>query len=307
MHRALAWDDLLYVLAIGRAGSLSGAARALGVNHATVYRRVGKIEEQLAVRLFDRQRDGYAPTAAGEAMIALAEEMDERVVGLERRLAGEDMRPSGTLRVTTTETFIGTLVPMLARFCAEYPEIDVELVTGNQMLNLSRRDADVAIRPTMRPDQTLVGRKLAALAFAVYGSREYVAAIGGDLSRAQRWVGFDEALSHLSACAWLRDNVAPERVAFRSTSFLAIVEAVAQGFGMGVLPCYLADERPKLVRCSDLLSEVATDLWLLVHDDIRHAARVRAFVDFIVLAIQAIRPSLETCGSASPQRPAAGG
>jgi DNA-binding transcriptional LysR family regulator len=295
MHKVLAWDDLLYVLAVGRAGSLSGAARSLKVNHATVYRRIGKIEEDRGVRLFDRQRDGYAPTAAGEAMIALAQEMDEKVVGLERRLAGEDLRPSGTIRITTTETFTATLVPILARFQAAYPEIDVELVTGNQMLNLSRRDADVAIRPTMAPDEALVGQKLAKIAFAVYGARAYVASIGGDFSRSHSWVGFDDTLAHLSASAWLRRNVPPERVRFRSSSFNAIVEAVASGFGMGVLPCYMAAARPELVRCSDLLSEVTTDLWLLLHDDLRHAARIRAFVDFMGCEIHAIRPLLETC------------
>lgn len=301
MHRSLAWDDLLYVLAVGRAGSLSGAARTLQVNHATVYRRIGRIEEQLKVRLFDRQRDGYAPTAAGEAMITLAREMDEEVIALERRLAGEDLRPSGTVRVTTTETFISTLMPMLARFQHAYPNIDVELVTGNQMLNLSRRDADVAIRPTMRPDQTLVGQKLAVLAFAVYGARDYVNTSGCDLSQAHQWAGFDDSLSHLSAYAWLKRNSSPEHVRFRSSSFLAIVDAVASGFGMGVLPCYMAGERPELVRCSELLPDVATDLWLLVHDDIRHAARVRAFVDFIVPEIRTIRSALERCQSPSSQ------
>jgi DNA-binding transcriptional LysR family regulator len=302
MHRTLAWDDLLYVLAIGRAGSLSGAARDLGVNHATVYRRIGKIEESLRVRLFDRQRDGYAPTAAGEAMIALAAEMDEDVVALERRLAGEDLRPSGTVRVTTTDTFISTLMPMLAKFRASYPEIKVELVTGNQMLNLSRRDADVAIRPTPKPDESLVGRKLATLAFAVYGSKQYLASVGGgDLSRNHRWVGFDDSLSHLHSYAWIRRNVDAERVGFRSSSFMAIVEATAQGMGLGILPCYLADLRPDLVRCSDLLAEVATDLWLLVHDDMRHAARVRAFVDFVAAEITRLRPLLEGERHSTPQ------
>lgn len=294
MHRMLAWDDLLYVLAIGRAGSLSGAARELGVNHATVYRRIGKIEEQLRVRLFDRQRDGYAPTPAGEAMIALAAEIDEDVIALERRLAGEDLRPSGTVRVTTTDTFTTTVMPMLAKFRLIYPEIGIELVTGNQMLNLSRRDADVALRPTDKPDELLVGRKLASLAFAIYGSKQYLAAVGGsDLARNHKWVGFDDSQSHLSSYAWIRQNVAPDRVTFRSSAFMAIIEAVAQGIGLGILPCYLADLRPELVRCSPLLSEVTTDLWLLVHEDLRHAARVRAFVDFIADEITAIRPLLE--------------
>ena len=293
MHRTLAWDDLLYVLAVGRTGSLSGAARELGVNHATVYRRIGKIETQLRVRLFDRQRNGYAPTAPGEAMIALAAEMDEDVIALERRLAGEDLRPSGTVRVTTTDTFISTLMPMIAKFRAVYPEIKVEFVTGNQMLNLSRRDADVAVRPTMRPDETLVGRKLTTLAFAIYGSQQYLASVGGsDLSRNHMWVGFDDSLSHLNSYAWLKQNVASDRVGFRSTSFTAIVEAVASGMGLGILPSYLADVRPELARCSDHLPDVATDLWLLVHDDMRHAARVRAFVDFIADEVALIQPLL---------------
>lgn len=301
MHRMLAWDDLLYVLAVGRAGSLSGAARDLGVNHATVYRRIGKIEEQLRVRLFDRQRDGYAPTAAGEAMIALAAEMDEDVIALERRLAGEDLRPSGTVRVTTTDTFISTVMPMLARFREAYPEIGIELVTGNAMLNLSRRDADVAIRPTMRPDETLVGRKLASLAFAIYGSKQYLASVGGgDLSRNHRWVGFDDSLSHLSSYQWLKRNIDAGRVGFRSSSFMAIVEATANGLGLGILPAYLAELRPELVRCSEPLPEVATDLWLLVHDDMRHAARVRAFVDFIAAEIGRMRPLLEGTAAALP-------
>lgn len=294
MHRSLAWDDLLYVLAVGRTGSLSGAARELGVTHSTVFRRIGKIEEQLRVRLFDRLRDGYAPTAAGETMIALASEMDEDIVALERRLAGEDLRPSGTLRVTTTDTLVATLTPLLAKFRGLYPEIKVELVTGNQMLNLSRRDADVALRPTANPDETLVGRRLAAVAFAVYGSKQYLAAAGGgDLARNHEWVGFDESLSHLAAYAWLKRQADADRVSLRATSFMTLVEAAANGMGLAVLPCYVAAYRPELVRVSELLPEVVTDLWLLVHDDLRHTARVRAFVDFIAGEFTRLRPLLE--------------
>ena len=294
MHRSLAWDDLLYVLSVGRTGSLSAAARDLGVTHSTVFRRIGKIEAQLRVRLFDRLRDGYAPTAAGETMIALAAEMDEDIVALERRLAGEDLRPSGTLRVTTTDTLIITVAPLLAKFRGLYPEIRVELVTGNEMLNLSRRDADVALRPTANPDETLVGRRLAGVAFAVYGSKQYLAAVGGgDLNRNHEWVGFDDSLSHLAAYAWLKRNADPERVAMRATSFMAILEGVANGMGLAVLPCYIAARRPELVRVSEPLPDVTTDLWLLVHDDLRHAARVRAFVDFIGGEFARLRPLLE--------------
>jgi len=293
MHRRLAWDDLLYVLSVGRTGSLSGAARALRVNHSTVFRRIGTIEEQLAVRLFDRRRDGYVPTAAGEEVIALADHLDETVIALERRLAGEDLRPSGTVRFTTTDTMISTVIPICAAFREAYPEICVELVTGNEFLNLSRRDADVALRPSAKPPETLHGRRLATIAFAVYGASPYLARTGGpDLGRAHQWIGLDDSLSHLGAYRWIADNVPRERIGFRASSFVAVVDAARAGLGLAVLPCYLGDDSG-LVRIGAPLPAVATDLWLLVHDDLRRTARVRVFLDFLSHEIARLTPRIE--------------
>ena len=294
MHRSLAWDDLLYVLSVGRSGSLSGAARALRVNHSTVFRRIGAIEEQLGVRLFDRRRDGYAPTAAGEAVIALAGRMDEEVLALERSLAGEDLRPSGTVRVTTTDTMIATVTPICGAFRNLYPEICIELITGNERLNLSRRDADIALRPALDPPENLHGRRLADIAFAVYGARPYLAAAGGGgLDRAHAWVGLDESLSHLSAYQWLAANVPAERVGFRSNAFEAVLSACRAGLGLAVLPCYMADPAPELTRLGDPIPELATGFWLLVHEDLRRTARVRAFIDFAAAEMAKLRPRME--------------
>lgn len=294
MHRRLAWDDLLYVLAVGRGGSLSGAARQLKVTHSTVYRRIGRIEEQLQVRLFDRLRDGYAPTPAGEAMVALATRLDEDILSLERKLAGEDLRPSGTLRVTTTETLVPTVTPLCGAFRRIYPEITLELVTGKEMLNLSRRDADVALRPTVQPDETLVGRRLCTIAFAVYGSKTYLAATGGpDLDRNHEWIGFDDTLSHLLAYGWVARNVSPGRIGFRASSVEAVVEAAAAGLGLALIPCYMADRRPQLVRCTDVVEQAGTGLWLLTHQDLRHTTRVRAFTDFIASELVRLKPLME--------------
>jgi DNA-binding transcriptional LysR family regulator len=294
MHRSLAWDDLLYVLSVGRAGSLSGAARALRVNHSTVFRRIGAIEEQMGVRLFDRRRDGYVPTAAGEAVVALAEEMDQQVVALERKLSGEDLRPSGTVRVTTTDTLISTVTPLCGKFRRAYPEICIELATGNEFLNLSRRDADVALRPSKHPPENLHGRRIASIAFAVYGSRRYLAAAGGtDLSRAHEWIALDDTLSHLAVHAWIRQNVPPEWISFRASSFIAVLEAARAGMGLGILPCYLADPVAELQRASAPMPELATDFWLLVHEDLRRTARVRAFTDFVYAEFARLRPRLE--------------
>jgi DNA-binding transcriptional LysR family regulator len=294
MHRSLAWDDLLYVLSVGRTGSLSGAARELKVNHSTVFRRIGLIEEQLGVRLFDRRRDGYAPTAAGEAVIEMAARLDEDVVALERRLAGEDLRPSGTVRVTTTDTMIDTVTPLCGAFRRAYPEICVELITGNQFLNLSRRDADVALRPSSQPPDTLHGRRLASIAFTVYGAKAYLAATGGpDLGRAHEWIGLDDSLSHLSAHAWLKANVAPDRIGFKASSFVAVQQAARAGMGLALLPCYMADAVPELERVCPPIPELSTDFWLLVHEDLRRTARVRAFIDFVAAEMAKLRPRIE--------------
>lgn len=294
MQRGLAWDDLVTVLAIGRNGTLAGAARELRVNHSTMFRRIGAIEDQLGVRLFERLRSGYVPTPAGEEVIRLALHVDEEVVALERKLAGVDVRPSGTLRVTTTETLIPWVVPICARFRLAYPEIRLELVTGTQMLNLSRRDADVAIRPSAAPPESLHGRRLASVAFAVYGSEAYLAE-APDPAQAEghRWIGLDDSLSHLRAHSWLEKRAGEARIAMKVSSLVAAVHAAKAGIGLALLPCYLGDAEAGLIRVSPLQEEPATDLWLLVHHDIRRVGRVRAFTDFAAAEFARLKALLQ--------------
>lgn len=294
MHRRLAWDDLLTVLAIGRSGSLAGAARELRVNHSTMFRRIAAIEEKIGVRLFERSRGGYAPTAAGEAVVRLALRIDEDVVDLERQLAGEDLRPSGTLRVTTTETLLPWVVPICAEFERGFPEIVIELASGSSLLNLSRRDADVAIRPSAAPPENLFGRRIATIAFAVYGGPDYLAGIDAAKPWAEHdWVGLDDSLSHLRAYGWIAENVPRHRVRLSASSLAGVLHAVEAGIGLGLLPCYMAAGRDRLARVSANVPEPETDLWLLVHKDLRRVARVRAFTDFAYERLTALRPLLE--------------
>ncbi len=295
MHRQVAWDDLLYVLAVGRAGTLSGAARDLGVNHTTIYRRIGSIEAKLGTRLFNRRQSGYSPTPAAEAMIALAARIEGDIIALERRLSGEDLLPSGKVRVTTAESLTPIVTPLCAEFRNRYPDIELELVTGSEALNLSRRDADVAIRPTVRPDDQLVGRKLSGIAFAVYGAADYLATNGGshDWTGAHQWVGLDESLAHLRAYAWLEREIDPALIGFRASSFRIVLEALSAGMGLGLAPCFLADPTPGLVRCSEPIEAAGTGLWLLVHPDLRRTARIRALLDFMSARLVALKPRLE--------------
>lgn len=278
MHR-LDWTDLRYVLAVADAGSLAGAARSLGVNHTTVLRRVGGLEARMGVRLFERLPTGYALTAAGDEVLAVARGISATVAALERRLAGQDLRLSGTLRVATTDTLALTvLMPQLAAFRTAHPGIALEVAISNTMADLTRRDADVAVRPADNPPETLVGRRVAAVAYAVYAAASYLARHmePGELD-AHPWVAPDDSLAATVAARWMREALSPAiAVACRLDSLLAMREAARAGMGLALLPCYLGDGAPGLGRVGAVLPEVRSSLWLLTHADLRRTARVRA-------------------------------
>lgn len=295
-HRASDWDDLRVFLAVARAGSLSGAAQTLGVNHSTVFRRLGAFEAQLGVRLFDRLAGGYARTAAGEEMFAAVEEIEERVTALERRITGRDLELRGTLRVTTTDTIAASFGPRhVAAFRAAYPGIVVELSAAVERVSLSRRDADVAIRPTNRPPDSLVGRRLARLAMAVYAARAArdLPATGSPAFWQGPWLQGDDNIAHVASVRWLDANAAAGAIVFRGNTLTVLREACRAGLGLAVLPCYLADGDPALRRLGDPVVELATDLWLLTHEDLRQTARVRAFLDFMAEAVARDRDLIE--------------
>ncbi|MEZ2405212.1 LysR family transcriptional regulator [Bosea sp. RCC_152_1] len=285
MSSKLAWDDFRLVKAITDHGGLTGAAGALAVNHSTVFRRLGQIEEMVGMPLFERRKTGYVATVAGAEMAALAGRMEEDVTAFSRRLAGRDVAPSGEIRITTTDTLhLNLLLPIFAGFRRAHPAIRLDVVIGNQALNLSKRDADVAIRASDTPGETLVGRRIATLAWAIYGRSEdgITAQEKADPARLYQrdWVALGDQLSHVKAARFVREHVAPERIALKSSAVLGITEAVEQGLGIGPLPCFIADRRPGLTRLLPPNPDFATGLWVLTHPDIRHVPRVRAFMDY---------------------------
>lgn len=290
----IAWDDLAYLLSVGRHGSLAGAARELRVNHSTVFRRIGAIEERLGVRLFDRRRDGYVPTSAGELALALAQRVGRDIDELQRKLAGEDLRPSGTVRVATTESILDLFLPVCHAFQGAYPEIDLELSTGTQMVNLSRRDADVALRPSHEPPDHLFGRKIAKIAFAPYASAGHPPKGVDQVPDAERqWLGLDDTLAHIPAYRWMADQLPAARVRFRASSLLTLRQACIEGMGAALLPCYMVEHRHGLDRIGPPVAAASSELWLLVHKDIRRTARIRAFLDFAYDELVKLRPRFE--------------
>ena len=295
--RSFAWDDFRLINAVAEARTLPAAALLLGVDHSTVFRRLRQIEAGLATPIFERHRSGYALTAAGEEIAALAARVDEDITAVLRRVAGQSPSPAGEVRVATSDALLfGLLMPLFAEFRSVCPDIRLDLVAGNLALNLSRRDADVAIRATSSPPETLVGRNVGRLAWAAYAPSGLASpnlSTPEPFAGSDPWVGFGDALSSLAAAAHLRANVAESRIACRLDGVNGLAAAAEAGIGRAILPCFLGDTRPKLARLTPPLPALASDLWLLTHADLRHVPRIRALLDFLGERLAAKRALLE--------------
>jgi DNA-binding transcriptional LysR family regulator len=287
MQRLEDWDDLRFFLAVAREGGLSPASRELGVNQSTVSRRITQMEESLAARLFDRQARGYALTAVGEEMLALASVIEDDVLVLSRAVAGADRELRGTVRVTTVDELFECIAPHLKIFRERYPGIDLEVNSEPRMYSLSRREADVAIRPGGKPtEDDIVGRRLVQLPMAAYASSGYLTGCkrprrAADLAK-HPLIGFSGGRLGASD---IREFVDGGRVAIRTNSMSGQAIAAKAGLGVALLPRFIGDPEPRLVRLFKLPSDGAAYLWLLIHSDLRQTARVRAFVDFMTEAI----------------------
>ena len=281
--RTIAWDDFRLIDAIARAGSLPAAAALLGVHHSTAFRRLGQIEAMLGCPLFERHRTGYVPTQAGEEVVALAGRVDEDITAVTRRLSGQIPAPQGEVRLATSDSLLADLLlPMLAGLRQAQPAIRLDIVTGNTPLNLSRRDADIALRASDAPPDTLVGRRVGRIAWALYGPTG-----SGMTADASPWVVPGESLPVGRGLHRHHQHLPPERIAGRFDGVLGLTGAVEAGLGVGHLPCFAGDARPGLERLSDPVPELAGTLWLLTHPDLRQTPRIRAVMDYLAEAIGA--------------------
>jgi molybdate transport repressor ModE-like protein len=283
------WNELRLVLAIQRAGSLTAAAKALGVDHSTAFRRLNALEARLGVRLFERLPGGiYQPTSAGQRMAAAAERMEDEALALDRDIAGGDHRLSGRLRITSSETLAyRVLTRHLARFREAHPGIVVELIIDNRVLSLSRREADIALRPIRPKEGDLWGRKLARVAWTLYGAPAYLEAHGGpvagptELGR-HSLIGWEEATTGIGAADWLGRTATGDAFVYRTNSLVNQLGAARAGIGLALLPCYLGDGEPDLARAlPEPVSELTGELWIVTHADLKGTARVRAFFDLV--------------------------
>lgn len=276
------WNDLKIILAIGRAGSLTGAARLLEQNHSTVFRQINAIEKSLGVRLFERLSTGYVKTEAGEAAVEAAERIDEEIHGLTRKLAGKDKRLQGKIRLTAPEGITQTiLMPLLAKFSKQHPDIEVDLVVTSIDLELSRREADVALRVTAKPPDTSVGRCISRFNFAVYATQAYLAKHKQASIEEHDWLLADDARNWFSNSDWKKIAKKHTRTVLSSNNIMAILNACKNSLGIALLPCFLGDSEKKLIRVKEPQINKSLELWILTHPDLRYTARVRALKQFL--------------------------
>lgn len=288
------WDDARHFLAIHRKGSLSAAAKQLGVNQSTVGRRLLSLEEKLGVHLFIRTRDGYRIAPAGERLLPHAERMEDHATAIAREITGQVTSLSGTVRVTAADLFGARIIaPMLARFHAQYPDIDLELDADNRLRSLGKREADIAVRIGPNLESGLAVRKVAQFGSAVYASKAYLAKRGrprDDDWASHAFIGYSDPLIRMPESQWIEAHATKGCVVLRTINTLAQLEAAVGGMGIAVLPCYAGDAEPELVRLVPSSKCVRNPVWLVVHEDMRQSARIRAISDFLAAELRAMTP-----------------
>lgn len=283
------WSDVRYFLALAREGSVRAAGATLGVSHSTVARRVEALETQLGVRLFDRHRDGYLLTEVGKQMVVGGERVEREMAALERGVAGKDARLEGSVRVTCTDTFIGRmLVRALAVLCERHPGLEVELDADSRYLDLSKREADVAVRATavgVTPPEHLIGRKLVPIVLANYVAHAHAERLDPELGgRDARWLGSDRQKVVETIVA---SSSYPSLPVWGSFASLAVIlEAAYAGLGLAMLPTYVGDPDPALRRLTRADVRHMGDFWLLSHPDLRDNARLQAARECVAEALQ---------------------
>lgn len=292
------WNDLKFFLAVASEGSTLAAARALGVNQSTVQRRLADLETQLGQRLVERLPSGYRLTELGAAALPHAECVANSVQAFEQALCDLGRAHVGTIRLTCPEpiAFRLTRSGILDRFHAANPNLKVEFVLSDQYVDLTKGEADVALRSGDTDDNVLVGRKIADSLWAIYASHQYVERNGApetvaDLAR-HPLIAFEESMSKHRTLSWLRE-VAPEAAfAARNTSVLGLIYAAKAGVGVAPLPMSLGDAEPDLIRVIGPVPELTRAWRILTHPDLRHTVRISAFFAFVLNESQALRPIL---------------
>jgi molybdate transport repressor ModE-like protein len=277
-------------LAVARTGSISGAAKNLGVQHSTVSRRLRKLENKLGARLVERKNTGYELTLAGENVKQAAKRIETEMLLVDGAVLGKDSNLVGPLKVTAINNMASTvLMPMFATFSQAYPQVELQIVVSNIDSSLSQREADIAIRLTNSPTDTLIGKRLLTVASTIYGSHDYLMQLH-ETGREPKWIGVECCAFHKS---WTKHACEEQSHNFVSDDTLLTVSAIKQDLGVSYLPCFMGDSDPELERYCKPDPAHNLGLWILLHPDLKNTARVLAFRDHMVNSIEVERDLFE--------------
>jgi len=273
------WSDVRIFLAVARGGSLGEAARSLGVSHPTIGRRIRALEDEAGQPIFRRTSDGLVLTDVGDAVLAMAESMENSALSIERRLAGNHQRLEGLLRISSADWFAGyVLAPVLAELGRRHPAVVPEVIASYRLLDLSRRDADVAFRivPFSEPD--IVQRRLMRMSYGLYGTAETARAAQKEPASVGL-ILMNTAQSHFPDVAWLIDKFPGSPRVFTSTSRSVQAQMCLRNMGIAVLPRPLGDALAGLQRIDTPDPPPTRDIWVGYHQDLREMDRLRALLD----------------------------
>lgn len=272
------WDDLRYFIEVVRAGNVTEAGLRLGVNQSTVSRRIASLESALGKALFDRTAKGWVITPVGEKIVTQAEEMAIQANAIHRKIEIDSEEVSGLIKITVSDVCSKRFVmPVIRDFKRDHPEVDVELITADHVLNLANREADIAIQAINEPPPNVVGKRICKLAFHVYGHSDLVKTLLPETPPCITWIGDGVTLPY-----WIKKNFPKLKRAYRTNSGVAMFNMCKEGLGLALLPCSLGDEAEELVRIPVEHLEPGQDVWVLSHVDLRTTARVRIFRDRMV-------------------------
>jgi DNA-binding transcriptional LysR family regulator len=273
------WDNLKFFLALAEEGSLSRASEKLRVDHSTVARRIDMLEHELGLRLVERLSRSYRLTTEGERIRDRAKEIATGIADIARFAQSVDRSPQRVVRVSGPPTFVSRfLAPRLLPLQGQHPGLRIDLVGEARQVSLSRGETDLALRMVRPVEKGVVARRLAVVAYGLYGSREHVARCGED---ARDYIGYDDSLDHLPQQRWLKMLAGDRDLALRSNDLVNLLTAARAGLGLAVLPCLMARAYPDLVSVPTRLPPLSRELWLVFHRDVGRVPAVRAVIDRI--------------------------
>lgn len=288
------WEDIKTFREVMAAGTVRAAAKQLGVHHSTVSRRIEQLEKALDSRLFERRPEGYFPTASGEELARVADQFSEELFAVERHIAGRDNELAGSLKVTMAEPFaVALFADRVPEFCATYPGLHLEIITSFDLLDVARREADIAIRMDNNPPESLVGKRLFPYCTSIYAHPDYLAAQDfEEHPENARWLGWTAGESRFPD--WTQATEYARVPVWGNFSSIGLQVKLAQaGMGLIMVPCIAVDGVPGLVRATDRDPVPSRDIWILTHEDLRRTARVRAFMEFAETVLRDNRAQLQ--------------